>query len=295
MEKFFAVNVDKYVEGLDFNVYRPSSLHNPKSNAVSFLTVKNYDKYKVFEKVKDCLIFWPQSIDIPLSLYERGHAILKCADPHLRFCEFFEENEISNTPKIENVRVVNGAFIADGAMVDSSTIIQPGAYISGNTKIGKNSYIGCGVKIIGKVVVGENVEIRENTVIGADGLTTDRNDKGNIVKMPQFGGVIVNDRVTIGANCVIARGAIDNTIIGKNSSIDNCVFISHNVQIGERVLVVGESIIFGSVVIEDDVYISGNATIRNGIRVGNKSVIGMGAVVTKNVANEMIVKGNPAR
>lgn len=295
MKKIFSISVDKYVKDKKFCVYWPSSLQNPRSNAVTFLTIANYNNYDVFERVKDCLIFWPQSREVPLSVRDRGHAIVMCSDPHLRFCEFFEENGINNIPIEEDYKLVKGSFIAEGAIIDPSAVIQPGAYISGNTVIGKNVYIGCGVKLVGSVLIGENVVIRENTVIGADGLTTDRNSVGKPVKMPQFGGVIIHDGVTVGANSVIARGAIDDTIIGRDSSIDNCTFISHNAQIGERVFLVGESILFGSVVVGDDAFISGNVTVRNGIHIGAKAIIGMGAVVTKNIDSGVTVKGNPAK
>ena len=126
-------------------------------------------------------------------------------------------------------------------------------------------------------------------------MTTDRDEAGKPVKMPQFGGVVIENNVTIGANTVIARGAIDDTIIGAETSIDNCVFVSHNVKVGKRVFIVGESILFGSSEVDDNTMISGNSTIRNGVRIGRNALVGMGAVVTKNVGDESTVKGNPAK
>ena len=295
MKQYFKVNVNKYVPEFDFEVYRPASLNCPKDYAVTFLTSKNYDKNAVFERCEKCLIFWPQEKEIPREIMTKGHAFVLCENPHLRFCEFFAENHIDNTPKAEKVNLINGAYISPKAKIGENVIIQPGAYISDETVIGNNTYIGCGVKIIGEAVIGKNVIIRENTVIGADGLTTDRNTEGKPVKMPQFGGVIIEDNVTIGANTVIARGAIDNTVIGEETSIDNCVFVSHNVQIGKRVFIVGESILFGSSIVEDNAFISGNVTIRNGMKIGKNSMVGMGAVVVNNVASETTVKGNPAK
>lgn len=295
MKKYFCVNVNKYVKDLNFEVYYPSSLEKPKDFAVSFLTEKNYEKKDIFKKCTNCLIFWPSSKDIPKDILSNGHAIVLCDNPHLRFCEFFEENHIDNNPKNEKVKLINGSYISPKAKIGKNVIIQPGAYISGDTRIGDNCYIGCGVKIIGEVKIGNNVVIRENTVLGADGLTTDRNSEGKPVKMPQFGGVVIGNNVIIGANTVIARGAIDNTFVDEETMIDNCVFISHNVQIGKRAFIVGESILFGSSIIGDDAFVSGNVTIRNGIEVGKNAVIGMGAVVVKNVDSDVTVKGNPAK
>ncbi len=294
MKKFFAVNVNQYVESLNFEVYYPSSLDYPKDQSVTFLSEQNINKNNIFEKCRNCLIFWPQNYTVPQAIKEK-HAIVLCYDPHLRFCQFFQENKIDNIPFKEKYRLTDGAYIGENSQIGTNVLIQPGAYISGETSIGDNSYIGCGVKIIGKVTIGENVIIRENAVIGADGLTTDRDEAGKPVKMPQFGGVVIENNVTIGANTVIARGAIDDTIIGAETSIDNCVFVSHNVKVGKRVFIVGESILFGSSEVDDNTMISGNSTIRNGVRIGRNALVGMGAVVTKNVGDESTVKGNPAK
>lgn len=191
--------------------------------------------------------------------------------------------------------MVNGAFIANGAKIGQNCRIFPGAYIGSEVVMGDNVYVGTGAKLVGEVHIGNNVVIRENTVIGADGLSTDRDENGRALTMPQFGSVVLEDDVQIGALTVIGRGAIDSTVIRRGSKIDNSCFISHNVQIGEDAFVVGETIMFGSSSLGDQGFISGNSTIRDGRHVGKKAKVGMGSVVTKDVADGMIVKGNPAR
>lgn len=295
MERLFCVNVSRYQSDSDFDVYYPASLDRVKDYAVTFLTRKNIERCNVFERCRNNLIFWPDGCDVPHTIKNRAHVFVKCENPHLRFCEFFEENEIVSIPRKEQYKLVGGAWICEGACIGNNVVIQPGAYISGETVIGENSYIGCGVKIIGKVKIGKKVVVRENAVIGADGLTTDRGEDGRPVKMPQFGGIYIGDGVSIGANAVIARGAIDDTVIGDDTAIDNGSFISHNVVIGKRVFIVGESILFGSVTVGDDVMISGNSTVRNGVNIGDGATVGMGAVVVKDVQKGVVVKGNPAR
>jgi UDP-3-O-[3-hydroxymyristoyl] glucosamine N-acyltransferase len=78
--------------------------------------------------------------------------------------------------------------------------------------------------------------------------------------MPQFGGLIIENNVQIGANTTIARGAIDNTVISKGCKIDNSCFVSHNNFLGENVFMVGA-----------------------------------GAMVMKNVGDNKVVMGNPAK
>lgn len=294
MEEYFSVNVNKYISKSKKIVYRPASLNNPQNNSVMFVTEKYIKFASSLLKCKDCLVFWPKNIPVPSEI-KRIHDVFLSEDPHNEFAKFFFDNNISNYPMAEEYENINGSFISPKAQIGKNCSIFPGTYIGGEVVIGNNVYIGPGVKLIGKVYIGDNVVIRENSVIGADGLTTDRNEFGKALTIPQFGGVIIEDSVQIGALTVIARGAIDDTHIGRGSKIDNCCFISHNVQIGEDAFIVGETIMFGSSILEEQGYISGNATIREGKRIGKKAIVGMGSVVIKNVEPNSVVKGNPAR
>lgn len=294
MKKLFDVSVSRYASDKSFHLWCVSTLENPKDNAVTFITQAHIDKRHVFDKCRNCLIFWPETTDVPDSVLTQN-VVVRCANPHLRYCQFFEENEIVSLPEDTSVRIVNGAWISDDAIIGEGSIVFPGAYIGGNVKIGKKCYIGSGVRLVGDIQIGDHVVIRENTVIGADGLTTDIDENGKPVHMPQFGGVVIGNHVMIGANTVIARGAIDNTVIDNWASIDNCVFISHNVHVGKRTFIVGETIMFGSSSLGDDSFISGNSTIRNGVAIGEGALVGMGAVVTGDVDAGRTVKGNPAR
>lgn len=294
MKKFFDVSVDKYVSDKTFHVVRPASLNKPKDNAVMFIMKEYFEYMSALYKVKECLIFWPIEEAVPEEIAAKN-AVKKCERPHFEYCKFYRDNNITYLPKKAEGEYIDGSFIAKGAVIGANTCIMPGAYIGENVTIGKNVYIGTGVKIVGNVTIGNNVVVRENTVLGADGLSTDRDEEGKAATMPQFGEIILEDDVQIGANTVIARGAIDETIIKRGSKIDNSCFISHNVNIGEDSFVVGETIMFGSSCLGDKAFVSGNATIRNGIHIGNNATIGMGAVVVKNVEDGAVVKGNPAR
>lgn len=294
MKTYFEVNVNRYAAEENFSVFRPASLNNPKDSAVMFITEGYMQYVDALLKCRKCLVFWPENVEIPEVVTER-HAVVRCKNPHNEYCRFFADNGITYLPEIEEGSMVNGAFIANGAKIGQNCRIFPGAYIGSEVVMGDNVYVGTGAKLVGEVHIGNNVVIRENTVIGADGLSTDRDENGRALTMPQFGSVILEDDVQIGALTVIGRGAIDSTVIRRGSKIDNSCFISHNVQIGEDAFVVGETIMFGSSSLGDQGFISGNSTIRDGRHVGSKAKVGMGSVVTKDVADGMIVKGNPAR
>lgn len=294
MKEFFKVDASKYDSSKNYFVVRPSSLNNPKDNSVMFVTEGYIDKWKAVLRVRECIVIWPESKEIPSELSEL-HAVILHREPRLGFAEFFRDNGITYNREPVSFKTVNGAFICDGAKIGSNCKIFAGAYIDSEVVIGDNCYIGSGVKLIGSVKIGNNCIIRENTVIGSDGLTTRRDKNGKIVTIPQFGGVTIEDNVQIGALTVIGKGAIDDTVIHSGSRVDNSCFISHNVQIGEDTLVVGETIMFGSSSTGKQAYISGNSTIREGIAIGEKALIGMGSVVVKPVPDGAVVKGNPAK
>lgn len=294
MQEFFRINVSKYDKSKSFDVVRPSSLNNPKDNSVMFITKPFIEKWESVLKVKNCIVIWPDDVEIPDEVKER-HAVIISDEPRKGFAEFFYNNKIVYNQPISEYEIVNGAYICKESSIGDNCTIFPGAYIDSQVKIGNNCYIASGVKIMGKVTIGDNCIIRENTVVGSDGLTTRKNDSGKVMTIPQFGGVIIEDNVQIGANTVICKGAIDDTVIRCGCRIDNCCFISHNVQIGNDSLVVGETLMMGSSSTGEQAYISGGVTIRDGVRVGAKAFIGMGAVVTKDIPQECKVKGNPAR
>ena len=294
MKEYFSVSAKQYDPARDFSVVRPASLDHPKDNAVMFLMGDRIAQWEALCTVRDCIVFWPEGTEIPAPLAER-HLLIPCADPRQRFALFFRENGITNHPPQHDWNLVNGAYICTGAVIGEGTAVFPGAYIGPEVTIGKRCYIGSGVRLIGEVSIGDDVVIHENTVIGSDGLTICRDEDGKVATTPQFGGVVIEDNVLIGALTVIARGAIDNTVIHTGSRIDNSVFISHNVQLGEDTLVVGESILFGSSSTGKQAFLSGNCTIRNGMSVGARAVVGMGAVVVRPVPDGAVVKGNPAK
>lgn len=294
MKEFFCVPAKKYDRTKDYCVVRPSSLNHPKDNSVMFVTEEYISRWEAVLQVSECIVIWPLKEDVPAEL-EKRHVVIRHREPRLGFAEFFRENQITYNRIPEEYECVNGAFICKGARIGKDCRIFPGTYIDSEVCIGDNCYIGSGVRLIGAVKIGNNCIIRENTVIGSDGLTTRRDETGKVVTIPQFGGVTIEDNVQIGALTVISKGAIDDTVIHSGCRIDNCCFISHNVQMGEDTLVVGETIMFGSSSTGKQAFISGNSTVRDGIAIGEKALVGMGAVVAKPVPDRCIVKGNPAK
>lgn len=173
--------------------------------------------------------------------------------------------------------------------------IHPTAIIESGAKIGDRCYIGPYVHISGCVEIGKNVKVNAGTVLGNAGFGFVRDRAGNLMRFPQLGRLIVGDSVEIGSNVTIDRGALSDTIIGRNTKINNLVHIAHNVRTGANVVITAQVNISGSVIIGDNVWIGPGSTVRDHISIGCGAYIGIGSNVVKDVPANETWCGNPAR
>jgi UDP-3-O-[3-hydroxymyristoyl] glucosamine N-acyltransferase len=202
---------------------------------------------------------------------------------------------VAHTARVgRDVFVGPGAVVDDGAILEDRVKIYPNAYIGVNAKIGMFSTIYQNVVISADVEIGRNVVIHPGSVIGADGFGYIKVEDRHI-KIPQNGTVVIEDDVEIGSLVCIDRATIGKTIIGQGTKIDNLVQIGHNVKIGRRCIIVSQVGISGSVVIEDDVVLAGQSGVSDHIRIGKRSIVAARAGVTKDVGDDVVVSGFPAR
>ena len=185
------------------------------------------------------------------------------------------------------------ARLEDGVAVDPGAVIGPRAEIGAGTVIGPNSVIGPGVRIgrdcsIGAgttlmhCLVGDCVILHPGCHIGQDGFGY-VTDKGGHMKVPQIGRVIIQDNVEIGAGTAIDRGAIRDTLIGEGTKIDNHVQIGHNVSVGRHCMIVSQTALAGSAILQDFVVIGGRASVNNHVTVGE----GAQVAATSNVKDDI--------
>ncbi|EKT53408.1 UDP-3-O-(3-hydroxymyristoyl)glucosamine N-acyltransferase [Providencia sneebia] len=179
----------------------------------------------------------------------------------------------------ENVSIGANAVIESGVVLGDNVVIGAGCFVGKNTRIGAGSRLWANVSIYHHIEIGEQCLIQSGTVIGADGFGY-ANDRGNWVKIPQLGTVIIGDRVEIGACTTIDRGALDNTVIGNGVIIDNQCQIAHNVIIGDNTAVAGGVIMAGSLKVGRYCMIGGASVINGHMEICDKvTVTGMGMVM----------------
>ena len=119
-------------------------------------------------------------------------------------------------------------------------------------------------------------------------------DQDNNIRTPHIGRVILEEGVEIGSNSTIDRGSLADTVIGKNTFLDNQVHVAHNVQIGKNCMVAGQVGFAGSTTIGDNVVVGGQAGISGHLKIGNNVKIGGGSGVINDIPDNHQVMGYPA-
>jgi UDP-3-O-[3-hydroxymyristoyl] glucosamine N-acyltransferase len=217
---------------------------------------------------------------------------IQVRNPKLAFAKIAEKlhplklqnswNESAVISKTADVRAsFIGAFVSIGenSNLGEAAQIYDGVRIGANVSIGKCTVIYPNCVIYDNVTIGNDCVIHAGAIIGADGFGYVPDGLNGYVKFPQIGTVILEDKVEIGANTCIDRGALGETRIGEGTKIDNLVQIAHNVQIGKRVVIAAQTGISGSTVIEDDCVIGGQVGMGDHARIQSGAVIGSQAGV----------------
>jgi UDP-3-O-[3-hydroxymyristoyl] glucosamine N-acyltransferase len=193
----------------------------------------------------------------------------------------------------EGVIVEPGAIIGPEAQIGSGTRIAAGAIIGRRVCIGRNCYIGALVSIQHSLI-GDRVIVHAGVRLGQDGFGFAMDREGHL-KVPQIGRVVVQNDVEIGANSTIDRGALKDTVIGEGTKIDNLVQIGHNVVIGRHCVIVAQTGISGSTQLGDFVVMGGQSGTVGHIRIGTGAQVAGASHPKDDVPAGARVGGTPAR
>lgn len=257
-----------------------SGIKDAREGDITFIASSQYHKYLadskaacviVKEIVSDLSI--PQ-IRIPNPYYGFAKAIETFYPRTVHSAALSSKASIAETAVIgDNVSVHSFAVLSDHTVIGNNSVIMPGVFIGENTKIGMDCIIYPNVTIREGVTLGDRVIIHAGAVIGSDGYGYVF-EKGEHYKIPQVGGVIIEDDVEIGSNVCIDRATLGDTIIRNGAKIDNLSQIAHNVIIGEKVLIISQVGIAGSTEIGDYAVIGGQ------VGIADHAVIDPGTVIT---------------
>ena len=174
----------------------------------------------------------------------------------------------------DRVRLGAGVFVGEGSEIGEGSLIYPNVTIREGVKIGKR------------------VIIHSGTVIGGDGFGFAPRE-GKYHKIPQVGGVIIEDDVELGANVTVDRATLGNTVIGRGTKVDNLVQVGHNVVVGADCILVSQVGISGSAKIGDRVTLAGQVGVAGHLTIGEGAVVGGKSGVTKDIPPHENVTGFP--
>ena len=207
----------------------------------------------------------------------------------------FDSNvkDIDKTSFKKKVKFGKNTLIGKNVKIGKNCLIGHNTIIESNVIIGNYCSIGSNV-IIRNTIIKNNVNILDGCVIGKKGFGFFPIVNENL-RYPHIGMVLINDNVEIGCGSTIDRGSMSDTVIGKNTYLDNQIHIAHNNQIGDNCILAGQVGLAGSSRIGNHVMIGGQAGISGHLKVGNYVQIAGGSGVIKNIADNSRVMGYPAK
>ena len=304
------ITIDKISELLNIKINLTSNseiayikdLGSADKNSLTFLHSKKYSEIAKSTKASYCLTtdllkdFLPKTCKpiIVENVLMATSIITSKLYPNSIEDEF--DSKVNNIEKInfknkvnfgKNVLIGSNVKIGKNCSIGHNTIIEKNVIIGDNCSIGSNT-------IIRNTILKNHIKVLDGCVIGKKGFGFFPKN-GNNYRFPQIGIVLINDYSEIGCGSTIDRGSISNTIIGRNTYLDNQIHIAHNVKIGDNCIIAGQVGFAGSSILGNNVMIGGQAGISGHLKIGNNIKIGGGSGVIKDIPDNSRVMGYPAK
>ena len=305
------IKISKILISLDINlkylkkeqeIFDVKDLHNASSNDITFFHSKKYLNLASKTKANFCITtenlknYLPTTCNkiIVNNVLFATAKITKLFYPSSITDDFdTSSKDINKTSFKKKVKFGKNVLVGKNVKIGKNCLIGHNSIIEKNVVIGDNCSIGSNV-ILRNTIVKNNVYILDGCVIGKKGFGFFPDKKSNY-RYPQIGVVIINDNAEIGCGATIDRGSMSNTIIGKNTYLDNQIHIAHNVKIGDNCIIAGQVGFAGSSTLGNHVMIGGQAGVSGHLKIGNNVQIGGGSGVIKDIPDNSKVMGYPAK
>jgi UDP-3-O-[3-hydroxymyristoyl] glucosamine N-acyltransferase len=199
-----------------------------------------------------------------------------------------------------DARIDPSATVGPLSVIESRAVIGPGVrmhalvYVGPGVQVGEGSVLYQHVTLREGVRLGRRVVVHAGAVLGADGFGFAFDGTAHR-KVPQVGGVLIEDDVEVGANTTIDRATFGDTIVRRGSKIDNLVQIGHNVEIGEHSLLIAQVGVSGSSRLGRGVVLAGQVGVADHVTLGDGVVAAAQSGIPSDVAAGTSVFGTPAR
>jgi len=296
------INLDDFKIDNDQEIIDIKDLFTSQKNDITFFHSKKYKGIAKNTKASFCLTTEILKAELPNSctplvvenvLFSTSEVTSKFYPSSINDNFDYTVRDIAVTKFKDKVKYGKNVLIGDNVILGSNCLIGHNTIIEQNVSIGDNCSIGSNV-IIRNTLINNNVTILDNCVVGKHGFGFFPNNKKNL-RYPHIGIVIIGENSEIGCSCTIDRGSMSNTVIGRNTFLDNQIHIAHNVKIGENSIIAGQVGIAGSSILGNNVRIGGQAGISGHLTIGNNVEIAGGSGVIKNISDNSKVMGYPAK
>ena len=288
--KFKVRDIAAYLTGAlegnpDAEVENIADIQGAKGGDLTFLSNPKYESFLYSTEATAAIVSEKLELKKPVSA-----TLIRVEDPYgsfTRVLEMVEQTLIVEKKGIEqpshidetaqlgkDVYVGAFAYIGKGATIGDRVKIYPNCYVGEGVDIQADTILYPGVSIHYGVKIGAHCTIHHGAVLGSDGFGFAPQPDGSYRRIPQLGTVILEDRVSIGANTTIDRATFDATVIKEGTKLDNLIMVGHNCSVGEHTVMaaqvglagtthVGAKCMFGG-----QVGVGGHLTIADGSKLG---------------------------
>jgi UDP-3-O-[3-hydroxymyristoyl] glucosamine N-acyltransferase len=186
------------------------------------------------------------------------------------------------------------ASIDPSAKLAPDVAVGPFAVIMEGVIIGPGSVVEPHAVIYPRVRMGARVVVGASAVVGRPGFGWATGPGGAVTRIPQLGGVLVEDDVDIGPLATVDAGTLGPTILRRGTRLDAHVHVGHNARLGPSAMVAAQSGFAGSVEIGAGVRVGGQAGVADHVRVGSGALIAAKSGVIGDITPGRVVAGYPA-
>lgn len=226
-----------------------------------------------------------------LVVHAPRYAYIAAAESLFRLREWSDDGD---TPAIHSsAKIAPTAFISNGAAIGANSSIGPGAFVGPGVQIGDHTRLGANASVR-CALIGNHVNILAGARIGESGFGVTVGPDG-AVDVPQWGRVVIQDHVLVGANTCIDRGALNDTIVGERTKLDNLIQIGHNVTVGRNVMMASFAGMSGSVKVGDNVIMGGRVTAADHVNIGANSKVAGASGILRDIPEGETWGGTPAK